>query len=81
MLAVLVGGAFAAFHTDAVQDRLVKNATEMLSDYLQTKVEIEKATVSFLDQGVRLYGAEIEDRQQRKMFRISGFIFAVFVLE
>jgi hypothetical protein len=71
LLAVLVGGAFAAFHTDAVQDRLVKNATEMLSDYLQTKVEIEKATVSFLDQGVRLYGVEIEDRQQRKMFRMS----------
>ena len=67
---ILLGGAFAAFHTDAVQKRLVENATQMLSDYLQTTVRIEKANVSFIDQGVRLYGVEIDDRQQRKMFQM-----------
>ena len=69
-IVVLVVGAFAVFHTDAVQKRLVENATQMLSDYLHTTVRIEKANVSFIDQGVRLYGVEIDDQQQRKMFRM-----------
>ena len=67
---VLVVGAFAVFHTDAVQNRLVENATQMLGDYLHTTVRIEKARVSFIDQGVRLYGVEIDDQQQRKMFQM-----------
>ena len=71
VILLLVGGAFAAFHTDAVQKRLVENATQMLSDYLHTTVRIEKANVSFIDQGVRLYGVEIDDQQQRKMFQMK----------
>jgi hypothetical protein len=71
VILLLVGGAFAAFHTDAVQERLVENATQMLSDYLHTTVRIEKANVSFIDQGVRLYGVEIDDQQQRKMFQMK----------
>lgn len=67
---ILIVGAFAVFHTDAVQKRLVENATQMLSDYLHTTVRIEKANVSFIDQGVRLYGVEIDDQQQRKMFQM-----------
>ena len=63
--------AFGAFHTDAVQDRLVAKATDLLSDYLQTSVHIEKASVSIIGQGVRLYGVEIEDQQQRKMFQMK----------
>lgn len=69
-LVILLGIAFAAFHTDAVQDHLVQKATEMLADHLQTHVSIKKASVSFIDQGVRLYGVEIEDRQKRKMFQM-----------
>ena len=68
---VLLAIAFGAFHTDAVQNRLVENATQMLSDYLHTTVRIEKANVSFIDQGVRLYGVEIDDQQQRKMFAMD----------
>ena len=56
VLIILAGSVFAIFHIDAVQDRLTANATQMLSDYLQTTVRIEKASVSFIDQGVRLYG-------------------------
>lgn len=67
---ILLVVAFAAFHTDGVQARLVENATEMLSDYLHTTVRIEKANVSFIDQGVRLYGVEVDDQQQRKMFQM-----------
>ena len=69
-IVLLLGIAFAAFHTSAVQDRLVQKATELLSDYLQTTVHIEKASVSIIDQGVRLYGVEIDDRQQRRMFQM-----------
>lgn len=68
---ILLAVAFGAFHTDAVQDRLVEKATGLLSDYLQTSVHIEKASVSIIDQGVRLYGVEIEDQQQRKMFQMK----------
>ena len=69
-IVLLLGIAFAAFHTSAVQDRLVQKATDLLSDYLQTTVRIEKANVSIIDQGVRLYGVEIDDRQHRKMFQM-----------
>ena len=68
---VLLAIAFGVFHTDAVQGRLVQKSTELLSDYLQTSVRIEKAAVSFVDQGVRLYGVEIDDQQQRKMFQMK----------
>ena len=70
-IVALLAIAFGAFHTDAVQERLVQKSTELLSDYLQTSVRIEKATVSFIDQGVRLYGVEIDDQQQRKMFQME----------
>lgn len=63
--------AFFVFHTDSVQDRLVEKATELLSNRLQTSVHIEKAKVSIIDQGVRLYGVEIEDQQKRKMFQMK----------
>ena len=71
---ILLAVAFGAFHTDAVQDRLVEKATGLLSDYLQTSVHIEKASVSIIDQGVRLYGVEIEDQQQRKMFQMKAVV-------
>ncbi len=70
-IVVLLAIAFGAFHTDAVQERLVQKSTELLSDYLHTSVRIEKASVSFIDQGVRLYGVEIDDQQQRKMFQMK----------
>lgn len=70
-IVLLLVVAFGAFHTDAVQDRLVAKATDLLSDYMQTSVHIEKASVSIIDQGVRLYGVEIEDQQQRKMFQMK----------
>lgn len=70
-IVALLAIAFGAFHTDAVQERLMQKSTELLSDYLQTSVRIEKATVSFIDQGVRLYGVEIDDQQQRKMFQME----------
>ena len=71
VVAVLVVGVFAAFHTDSIQNRMIDEATEMLSDYLHTTVRIEKANISFIDQGVRLYGVEIDDQQQRKMFQMK----------
>ena len=70
-IVLLLAIAFGAFHTDAVQERLVQKSTELLSEYLQTSVRIEKASVSFIDQGVRLYGVEIDDQQQRKMFQMK----------
>jgi hypothetical protein len=70
-IVVLLAIAFGAFHTDAVQDRLVQESTKLLSDYLRTTVRIEKASVSIIDQGVRLYGVEIDDQQQRKMFQMK----------
>ena len=39
-IVLLLVVAFGAFHTDAVQDRLVAKATDLLSDYLQTSVHI-----------------------------------------
>lgn len=51
--------------------QLLKQATEMLADKLQTRVSIDSASISVLKGDVGLYGVEIDDRQQRKMLRIE----------
>ena len=54
VLIILAGSVFAIFHIDAVQDRLTANATQMLSDYLQTTVRIEKAKELLADLSLRI---------------------------
>lgn len=63
--------AFLLLNTQPVQQRLAKYATELLSNRLQTHVEIESTDISFFGGNINLYGVTIEDQQQRKMLHMD----------
>lgn len=66
LTALLVG----AFHTDYVQQRLLSQATLLLQEHLKTDVRIDHANISLFGEDLSLYGVEIADRQQRKLFQL-----------
>lgn len=68
---MLVVAVFFLVQTDSVQQRLLNHATDLLSEELQTKVEIDRISVSLSDRDVRLYGLTVEDLQQRKMLQVE----------
>lgn len=61
--------AVVLLNTQAVQQRIMSMATEMLSEKLETRVSIESVDIGILGGYVHLYGVEIDDQQQRKMLR------------
>ena len=67
----LVVGAVFVLNTDAFQNKLLKRATQMLSDKLQTRVEIDSISIGLFSQDVNLYGLDVEDLQHRKMFQLD----------
>ena len=67
----LVVGAVFLLNSSAFQSKMLQRATLLLSDRLQTRVHIDSISVGFFTQGVRLYGLDIEDRQQRQMLRLD----------
>ena len=64
-------GAVFVLNTDAFQNKLLKRATQMLSDKLQTRVEIDSISIGLFSQDVNLYGLDVEDLQHRKMFQLD----------
>ena len=68
---LLVVGAVFVLNTDAFQNKLLKRATQMLSDKLQTRVEIDSISIGLFSQDVNLYGLDVEDLQHRKMFQLD----------
>ncbi len=70
-LVVLLILGFVLLNTKPVQQRIVALATQLLSDKLGTRVNIEGADISLLGGNVHLLGVEIDDQEQRKMVRIE----------
>ena len=68
---LLIVGAVFVLNTDAFQNKLLKRATQMLSDKLQTRVEIDSISIGLFSQDVNLYGLDVEDLQHRKMFQLD----------
>ena len=68
---VLVVGAVAVLNTDTFQNKLLRHATQMLSEKLQTRVEIDSISIGLFSQDVNLYGLDVEDLQHRKMFQLD----------
>lgn len=68
---VLVTGTVFVLNTATFQNKLMKYATEMLSDKLQTKVSIDSVSIGLFSQDVRLYGLDVEDLQHRKMLLLD----------
>ena len=71
LLIVLTIAAAVAVNSKSVHDYVLKQATEMLAEKLQTRVSIDSAAISLLKGSVKFYGMEIDDQQQRRMLRID----------
>lgn len=70
-LLALVAGMVFLLNTDAFQNKLMRQATRLLSEKLQTRVEIDSVSIGLFSQDVNLYGLDVEDLQHRKMFQLD----------
>ena len=70
-IVVLLGGATLLLHTESVQNKLLNKAVELLSQKLETRVEIDSISISAFTQKIGLYGIRIEDREQRQMLEVG----------
>ena len=68
---VLLGGATLLLNTESVQKKIQEKAVELLSQKLETKVEIDSISISALTQEISLYGIKIEDREEREMLKVG----------
>ena len=68
---VLVVGMVFLLNTDAFQNKLLKHATQLLSEKLQTRVEIDSVSIGLFSQDFHLYGLDVEDLQHRKMLQLD----------
>ena len=84
LVVVLLVTAFYVFHTSWFQDNMKERAVELLSDKLQTNIQLEHVGVDLMTFDAKLEGLKVEDRQQRKMlvldklqvdFNVLSYIF------
>lgn len=71
VVVLLLAGGFILINTPSFQNKLLKRATTMLADKLQTKVKIDSVSINLLTLNAELYRLELEDRQQRKMLELE----------
>ena len=69
-IVLMFGGVFL-LNTDAFQNKLLRHATQLLSEKLHTRVEIDSVSIGLFSQNVNLYGLDVEDLQHRKMFQLD----------
>ena len=60
-----------SFHLPSVQQRLLRHATTLLSEHLDTKVQIDSVSVSLFGEDVSLQGLTVWDHQQRPMLQLE----------
>ena len=68
---VLTAGTVMLLNTDAFQNKMLKRVTSLLSEKLQTRVEIDSISIGLFSQNVNLYGLDVEDLQHRKMLQLD----------
>ncbi len=78
---VLVLGltAFFILNSSSFQSKMRVKATDTLKEKLKTNVKIDHIYFDLLGGDVELYGVEIEDQQQRKMFQMDELEVAVSI--
>ena len=69
VVVLLVVGAVVV-NSSAFQQRVLREATQMLSERLQTTVSIDSVDIRFRSQQLRLYGLHVADLQQRPMLTV-----------
>ena len=69
LVLVLLVAVFLYVNSNAGQQRLLKFATDLLQDKLETKVQIDSVSVNFGTLDINLMGLDVEDRQQRPLLQ------------
>ena len=69
IIIVVVGGLL--LNTQSIQNKLLKKSTAMLSEKLNTAVDIDSVSIDLLTQDIHFNGVYIEDQQQYKMLQID----------
>ena len=69
LVLVLLVSAFLYINSSVGQQRLLRFATNLLQEKLETKVQIDSVSVNFGTMDVNLFGLDVEDRQQRPMLQ------------
>ena len=68
---LLIGAALLLLNTSFVQNSLLQEAVVMLKERLQTEVSIDKISINFFGQDVRLMGVNVEDQQHRRLLHLD----------
>ena len=68
---VLIGGATILLNTESVQNKLLNKAVELLSQKLETHVEIGSVSINVFTQDISLFKIRIEDREKREMLKVE----------
>ena len=68
---VLIGGATLLLNTESVQNKLLNKAVELLSQKLETHVEIDSISFNVFTQDISLFKIKIEDREKREMLKVK----------
>jgi len=68
---VLIGGATLLLNTESVQNNLLNKAVELLSQKLETHVEIDSISFNVFTQDISLFKIKIEDREKREMLKVE----------
>ncbi len=71
VVVLLAAAAVAFLMTPSTQQKLLRRATAMLEEKLETKVEIDSLTIGIFSDDIRLIGLRVDDRQQRRMLQID----------
>lgn len=69
LIAVLV--IIWLLNTPSIQNKILRRASQLLTEKLETKVEIDSIHIGFFRDDIALYGLEIEDREHRKMLQME----------
>lgn len=72
VLVVLLIGAYIALCTSTVQNKLMDYTTQMLSERLKTRVNVDSVSVALPSLDIKLYGMSVDDRSQRKMLEVGN---------
>jgi len=71
VIILLFGAAMLLFNSRPIQDRAMAQVTKVLTDKLDTRIEIDSINVNLFTQGILLTGLKVDDRQGRRMLELE----------
>jgi len=70
-IVLLLGCSVFLLNTSTVQNRLLKLATDMLTEKLKTQVTIDSVSINLFTQAMNLYGISVDDLQQQPLLKVQ----------